>query len=89
MNTMSRRFVRGRRALAPALALATMSAGIAGCDQSPPSDEEVTSVQSAVVIPGTSVLGFEVLGAWAVSSGTVALSTTPHTGGGRAVRRRR
>jgi hypothetical protein len=85
MNTMSRRFVRDRRALASALALATLSAGIVGCDELPPSDEEVTSLQSAVVIPGTSVLGFEVLGAWTATSGTLALSTAQRTQGAAAL----
>lgn len=58
--------------------------GASACARNDVSDD-TDLVRSAVVIPGTSVLGFETSGAWAVSSGTVAQVASPRTQGASAL----
>jgi hypothetical protein len=58
--------------------------GASACGRPDVSDDTV-AVSAAVVIPGTSVLGFETAGAWSVSSGAVAQVTSPRTQGASAL----
>lgn len=85
MNNLRKKFVSCTRTLAPTLALAMLSASIAGCVQPSPDEGDVGTTQDAVTIPGANVLGFETLGAWAVSSGTTALVPNLRTEGATAL----
>ena len=79
--------IPGRRSRDVRLILSFATVGLCGasaCAQSGVTDDTEVA-RSAVVIPGPSVLGFETSGAWAVSSGTVAQTASPHTQGASAL----
>ena len=77
----------GRRSRDRRLVLSVAMVGLCGaaaCER-PDAGDDTEAVSSAIVIPGTSVLGFETAGAWSVSSGSVAQTTALRTQGAAAL----
>jgi hypothetical protein len=66
-----------RRFAIPVLCVGLL--GAASCDHA--DADSVVTERSALVIPAVNIVGFEATGGWAVSSGSVALSTGAHTQG--------